>query len=88
MGVSQVTAAGMSVNEGNVLAVLDAATAGEPGYTVTGDRLNATAGKPVSLAAGANVEVEVLHGTKSLFRSATEGFVVFWDHTVEVIQLK
>lgn len=52
-----------------------------------GDRLEATAGKPVSLTAGNNVEVEVLHGAKSLFRSSAEGFVVFWDHTVEIIEL-
>ncbi len=79
---------GMSVSEGSVLAVLDAATTGEPGYTVMGDRLDATAGKPVSLTAGNNVEVELLHGAKSLFRSSAEGFLVFWDHTVEVIELQ
>ena len=76
---------GMSVNEGSVLAVLDAATTGEPGFTVTGDRLDAAVGKPDSLSAGPNVEVEVLHGAKTLFRSTAEGFVVFWDNSVEVV---
>ena len=52
-----------------------------------GDRLVAVAGKPVSLIAGTNVEVEVLHGAKSLYRSTAEGFVVFWGHTVEVARL-
>lgn len=56
---------GISASEGSVLAVLDAATSGEPGYTVMGDRLDATAGN--------NVEVELLHGAKSLFRSSAEG---------------
>jgi len=75
------------VSEGTILAVLDAAAAGEPGYTGLGDRLEATAGAPVTLNAGNNVEVEVLHGVKSLFRAATEGMVVFGDHSVEVVPL-
>jgi len=78
---------GTSVSEGTILAVLDAAAAGEPGYTGLGDRLEATAGAPVTLNAGNNVEVEVLHGVKSLFRAATEGMVVFGDHSVEVVPL-
>ena len=78
---------GMSVDKGGVLAVLETATPGEPGYTIAGDRLTARKGKPVSLSAGNHVEVENLHGTRYLFRATADGFVVFWAHTVEVVPL-
>lgn len=75
------------MHPGSVLALLDAATAGSPGYTVTEDRLDAVAGEPASLIAGSNVEVEVLHGAQRLYRSTAESFVVFWGHTVKVARL-
>ena len=78
---------GMSVDRGNVLAVLETAIPAEPGYTIAGDRLIAREGQDVPLAAGNHVEVEVLHGNRYLFRATAEGFVVFWDQKVEVVPL-
>ena len=78
---------GMSVDRGNVLAVLETAIPAAPGYTIAGDRLIAREGQDVPLTAGDHVEVELLHGNRYLYRATAEGFVVFWDHSVEVVPL-